>query len=120
MFADRGNKVIADVNKAIFDVRCMGQWGPTVLRVGYLNRYDGTGTVIRRIPLFDDDGQIEREYYAFWIKDRTNAFTVEFADILKKLFRGGRIWAAFYIELALILAGEEILSSQIQGSLHEF
>lgn len=40
-FAERGEKIIADTDKAIFDVRCMAKGEPTSLRVGYLNRYDG-------------------------------------------------------------------------------
>lgn len=232
-FAERGEKIIADVDKAVFDVRCMAKGEPTSLRVGYLNRYDGwevqsaiaafarrhpnvdvtavsdshdglyrgmldgavdiafndrrrqlsadfenvhlmtchacievsegsefawrdsvtpqelggatciaiaegeqkaveeayyrdvlgfkgpisfaktleqarmmvagnkgylplesrerrgrTGTVIRRIPLTDGRSQIEREYYAFWPKSRTNALVEEFAGILKGLFEG--------------------------------
>lgn len=231
MFAERGERIVADVDKAIFDVRCMAKGEPTSLRVGYLNRYDGwevqgavaafarrhpnvdvtavadshdglyrvmldgavdvvfndrrrqlssdfenvhlmtclayvevsegsefawrdsvtpqelgganciaiaegeqkaveeayyrdvlgfvgpivfagsleqarmmvagnkgylplesrerfgrTGTVIRRIPLSDGKDQLEREYYAFWLKDRTNALVKEFAGILGELF----------------------------------
>ena len=41
MFAERGEMIVADVDKAVFDVRCMAKGEPTSLRVGYLNRYDG-------------------------------------------------------------------------------
>lgn len=38
---ERGEKIVADVDKAVFDVRCMAKGEPTTLKVGYLNRYDG-------------------------------------------------------------------------------
>lgn len=233
MLAERGERIVAEVDKAVFDVRCMAKGEPTLLRVGYLNRYDGwevhgavaafarrhpnvdvtavadshdglyrgmldgsvdvafndrrrqlsaefenvrlmtclayvevsegsefawrdsvtpqdlggtvciaiaegeqkaveeayyrdilgfkgpiafartlkqarmmvagnkgylplesrerqgrTGTVIRRIPLSDGRSQIEREYYAFWLKARTNALVEEFSEILTELFEG--------------------------------
>lgn len=60
---------------------------------GYLplesrERRGGTGTVIRRIPLVDGRRQIEREYYAFWLKSHTNVLVEEFAGILTELFEG--------------------------------
>ena len=42
---------------------------------------------VRRIPLTDASGQHRhREYYAFWLKARTNPAIVEFAQILEDLF----------------------------------
>lgn len=60
---------------------------------GYLplesrERCDRIGTVIRRIPLLDGTDRLKREYYAFWLKDRSNALVKEFAEILKELFEG--------------------------------
>lgn len=46
-----------------------------------------TGTVIRSIPLFDSDGHMQVDYYAFWRKDRTNDLIEEFARILEDLFQ---------------------------------
>lgn len=43
-------------------------------------------SAIRRIPLVNDTGPIEHEYYAFWQKSRENPLIVEFADVLEGLF----------------------------------
>lgn len=43
-------------------------------------------SAVRRIPLVNDAGPIEHEYYAFWQKSRENPLVVEFADILEGLF----------------------------------
>ncbi|MDO4182185.1 MAG: LysR family transcriptional regulator [Coriobacteriia bacterium] len=45
-----------------------------------------TGSVIRRIPLVDDEGHSASKYYAFWPKDRTNPLIEEFAGILEEMF----------------------------------
>ncbi len=46
-----------------------------------------TGTVVRRVPLVGADGrQASRDYYAFWLKGRTNPLVEEFAEILQGLF----------------------------------
>lgn len=46
-----------------------------------------TGTIVRRIPLVDQDGQLKSEYYAYWPKDRSNNLIEEFASILVDMFR---------------------------------
>ena len=44
------------------------------------------GTVIRSIPLVDDAGnQVQREYFALWLKERETPLVTEFADILAEL-----------------------------------
>lgn len=45
-----------------------------------------TGTVIRRIPLETGAGRLRVEYYAFWLRERSNALVEELADILEDLF----------------------------------
>lgn len=45
-----------------------------------------TGSVVRRIPLFDAKGHMQIDYYAFWLKSRTNDLIEEFARILSGLF----------------------------------
>ena len=44
-----------------------------------------TGKVIRHIPLVAAEGQLVREYFAFWPKRRTNWLVREFAHILGEL-----------------------------------
>ncbi len=45
-----------------------------------------TGTIVRRIPLVDAKGrQTSQDYYAFWLKGRTNPLVEEFAEILQGL-----------------------------------
>ncbi len=44
-----------------------------------------SGTVIKHIPLVGGTGQLQRDYYAFWPKARSNWITKEFARILKGL-----------------------------------
>lgn len=43
------------------------------------------GTSIRRLPIYQGNKQIMRNYCAFWRKDQTNYYIEEFANILKKL-----------------------------------
>ena len=43
------------------------------------------GTSIRRLPIYQGEQQIMRNYCAFWRKDQTNYYMEEFADLLKKL-----------------------------------
>lgn len=43
------------------------------------------GTVIKRIPLANASGQLQRDYYAFWLEARGSWATKEFARILKDL-----------------------------------
>ena len=45
------------------------------------------GSVLRRIALDDERGRMRHDYYAFWLKDRTNPRIEEFADILTELFQ---------------------------------
>ena len=45
-----------------------------------------TGSIVRRIPLVGQNGQLKSEYYAYWPKDRENVLIREFADILTGLF----------------------------------
>lgn len=47
------------------------------------------GTVIRRIPLMTGDGRLRIDYYAFWLKARSNPLIEEFVDILEGLFTNG-------------------------------
>lgn len=44
-----------------------------------------TGTIIKRVPLVNATGQLQRDYYAFWPKARSNWIVTEFARILKGL-----------------------------------
>lgn len=57
-------------------------WMPTESR----ERAGRTGSVIRRIPIFDADGHSASDYYAFWPKDRSNPYIPEFSNILLSLF----------------------------------
>ena len=51
------------------------------------NREAVHGSVLRRIPLVDANGvQRSHEYWAFWLKSRTNTLTEEFAGILQGMF----------------------------------
>lgn len=43
------------------------------------------GSIVKRIPLVAAQGQLEREYYAFWPVERTDWAVKEFARILKGL-----------------------------------
>lgn len=43
------------------------------------------GPSIRRLPIYQGEQQIIRNYCAFWRKDQTNCYIEEFADLLKKL-----------------------------------
>ena len=45
-----------------------------------------TGSILRRIPLVGQNGQLKSEYYAFWPKNRENVLIREFADILTGMF----------------------------------
>ena len=45
-----------------------------------------TGSIIRRIPLIGQHGQLKSEYYAYWPKDRENVLIREFAEILVGMF----------------------------------
>lgn len=45
-----------------------------------------TGSIIRRIPLVGQGGQLKSEYYAYWPKDRENVLIREFGDILQGMF----------------------------------
>ena len=41
---------------------------------------------IRRLPLFSNERQIQRNYCAFWQKERSNYYIEEFAETLRKQF----------------------------------
>lgn len=43
------------------------------------------GASIKRLPIYQGNQQIMRNYCAFWRKDRTNYYMEEFANLLKKL-----------------------------------
>ncbi|MDO4405450.1 MAG: hypothetical protein Q4C09_10490, partial [Atopobiaceae bacterium] len=45
-----------------------------------------TGSIIRRIPLVGQNGQLKSEYYAYWPKDRENVLVREFGGILQGMF----------------------------------
>ena len=45
------------------------------------------GTSIRRLPVYQGDKQMMRNYCAFWRKDQTGYYTEEFAGILRKLLK---------------------------------
>ena len=45
------------------------------------------GSAIRRLPLYRNERPIQRNYCAFWRKERANYYIEEFADILRNLFR---------------------------------
>ncbi len=42
---------------------------------------------IRRLPIFQGDQQIQRNYCVFWRKDQTNYYIEEFAALLRRLMR---------------------------------
>lgn len=45
------------------------------------------GSIVQRIPLVGADGrQLSHDYYAFWLKSRTNSLVEEFAEILRSAF----------------------------------
>lgn len=48
-----------------------------------------SGSIVRRIPLFGEDGHISHEYFVFWLKARTNVLVEEFADVLAAAFERG-------------------------------
>lgn len=50
------------------------------------NHADATGRVIKHIPLVNAEGQLKRDYYAFWPLVRGNWIVREFAGILHELF----------------------------------
>lgn len=43
------------------------------------------GTSIRRLPIMQNGQQLRRNYCVFWIKEQTNYYIEEFAELLKKL-----------------------------------
>lgn len=43
------------------------------------------GAAIQRLPIYQGDSQLMRNYCAFWRKDQTNYYIEEFADLLHKL-----------------------------------
>lgn len=45
------------------------------------------GSAIRRIPLYRNESQVQRNYCAFWRKERSNYYIEKFAEILRKLLR---------------------------------
>lgn len=47
------------------------------------------GTSIRRLPIYQGDRRIMRNYCVFWRKDKTNYYIEEFADTLHKLLTEG-------------------------------
>lgn len=76
-----------DVGEARMMVAGNAGWMPNEVR----EKTGRTGTVIRRIPLFDANGHATSEYYAFWPKQRENPLVDEFADILRELFNGSAL-----------------------------
>lgn len=48
------------------------------------------GASIKRLPIYQGDQQIVRNYCAFWRKDQSNYYMEEFADLLKKLMNQDR------------------------------
>ncbi len=71
-----------DIGEARMMVAGNAGWMPNEHR----EKTDRSGTVIRRIPLFDANGHARSEYYAFWPKGRDNALVDEFAEILREIF----------------------------------
>lgn len=49
-------------------------------------KHENFGTSICRIPLYQDDTQITRNYCLFWKKDNSGYYIEEFAEILKSKF----------------------------------
>lgn len=43
------------------------------------------GAMIRRLPIVQNGRQLQRNYCVFWLKERTNYYIEEFAEILRKL-----------------------------------
>lgn len=47
-----------------------------------------SGSIVRRIPLFGEDGHLSHEYFVFWPKARTSALVEEFTGMLTAVFEG--------------------------------
>lgn len=43
------------------------------------------GAMIRRLPIVQNGRQLQRNYCVFWLKEWTNYYIEEFAEILRKL-----------------------------------
>lgn len=53
-------------------------------------QFVGLGPSDMHVLLHLGTNQIEREYYAFWLKSRSNALIREFAEVLKELFKSNK------------------------------
>lgn len=51
------------------------------------SRFMQAGIAIKRLPLFQNGNQIQRNYFAFWKKDKDLDLIREFADILHTIFQ---------------------------------
>jgi DNA-binding transcriptional LysR family regulator len=72
----------SDTSEARMMVASNAGWLPTELR----ENTERSGTVIRRVPLYDANGHATCDYYAFWPKGRDNPYIEEFAKILHTSF----------------------------------
>lgn len=45
------------------------------------------GTAVKRLPIVRNGRRLERNYCVFWLKEHTNYYMEEFADILRRLLR---------------------------------
>ncbi|MFL0196303.1 LysR family transcriptional regulator [Clostridium sp. WILCCON 0269] len=55
------------------------------------NRLMQAGIAIKRLPLFRSGNQIQRNYFAFWKKDKDLDLIREFADILRTIFQRSKM-----------------------------
>lgn len=76
--------------RTLDEARMMVAGGRSFLPIETRRREGRSGFIIRRIPLYDVDGQhLCHEYYAFWLRERTNPYIEEFGNILQELFSRG-------------------------------
>ncbi|HIU24399.1 MAG TPA: LysR family transcriptional regulator [Candidatus Coprovicinus avistercoris] len=73
--------------RTIEEARMMVAGGRNFLPIETRSQEKRSGFIIRRIPLNDVNGdQLRHEYYAFWLRERTNPYIEEFGTILQELF----------------------------------
>ena len=65
--------------------RLMVAGGRGFLPIESVGTLPPTSAAIRRLPIMQNGRQLERNYCLFWIKEQSNYYIEEFADILRKL-----------------------------------
>ena len=96
-FYSQCRAVLAQVEELMQETRRLGTDRDLQLRIGYLLQRTGaapggcgifkniSGGFICRLPIYQGDRQIMRNYCAFWRKEQANYYIEEFADTLKRL-----------------------------------